>query len=498
MTGVLTAFLCWVGSPCISRALAAAFPRPVFARTVVVYGWSGTVSVRTPHGTLVALHHARAVAAPVGSRIDTSHGSAVLITASSHGGHLQTADLTGGTVTVAQRRSQQGATTLRVPAPSGHSCSGASSAAVRSYIRVTHPTRHRTRYRESTDRPLAGAADVPSGTFVLAGTYETATNDGPASWRLSDACTGTTAANAAGKVTATITKTGTTYPLLVGQSYQARCEFLHADESEYCGAFLSGSLNSSPFYSVALYTDSGADSFDLCTTLGGVKTCSPWSFSAPDRLTVREGIVTCAVSALGTYTFSFEVNGTPLNLSFPYTATTVSSAARPCSGTDIGAQYTPGSQTSSGLDANLVYANEYPVLRDAWVYQLEAYLIPTGASGKEAIAAVIYTDDGGHPGTLVAATQYAVVSQADQPGYWYFNFSSATHLQPGNYWLGIVTGGTSGVVAVPYDKGATLATTKGSVLQPPTTFGTPTTTDARISLHALYYAQDPTVSNPGS
>jgi hypothetical protein len=58
---------------------------------------------------------------------------------------------------------------------------------------------------------------------------------------------------------------------------------------------------------------------------------------------------------------------------------------------------------------------------------------------------VLYTDDGGSPGALVATTTPLTFS-ATQPGAWYdLPFASPVAVDAGRYWIGLLSGRSTGV-----------------------------------------------------
>jgi hypothetical protein len=130
---------------------------------------------------------------------------------------------------------------------------------------------------------------------------------------------------------------------------------------------------------------------------------------------------------------------------------------------------------------------------------VDVYLRPTGVAGQQTLEGVIYADSSGAPGSLLATTSTLAYLSTAQPG-WYAlklprqptaqNPSGLLLLAPGDYWIGILTGGDAGVAAVSYD-----AVTAGLAYNtnpfsagPSDPFGPISTRDERVSMYLTYYA----------
>jgi hypothetical protein len=75
-------------------------------------------------------------------------------------------------------------------------------------------------------------------------------------------------------------------------------------------------------------------------------------------------------------------------------------------------------------------------------------LTPTGAPGSEQVQGIVYADQNGAPGALVAATKPVTIRRTSASTLYPLFFHPALHLSPGTYWLGLLTGGDSGVAGV--------------------------------------------------
>jgi N,N-dimethylformamidase beta subunit-like, C-terminal len=79
------------------------------------------------------------------------------------------------------------------------------------------------------------------------------------------------------------------------------------------------------------------------------------------------------------------------------------------------------------------------------VSKLTMYLAPTGTSGQQLLEGVIYADQAGLPSALLGVSTPLTFHSTDAAGWYELPFSSAISLQPGAYWLGVISGATSSV-----------------------------------------------------
>lgn len=95
--------------------------------------------------------------------------------------------------------------------------------------------------------------------------------------------------------------------------------------------------------------------------------------------------------------------------------------------------------------------NAYSLSQSGSLTKLSLYLAPTGqTSGQADIEGVVYADSGGSPGALLGTTGQLVYS-AGQPAGWYdLSFPSPLSLTAGSYWIGVITGGSSGIAGFRY------------------------------------------------
>jgi subtilisin family serine protease len=111
--------------------------------------------------------------------------------------------------------------------------------------------------------------------------------------------------------------------------------------------------------------------------------------------------------------------------------------------------------SSDSLSANRKRVNRYSLSTSASLTKLTAYLAPSGVSGQQAIRGVVYADSGGSPGRLVAASAQLDFHSTDRAGWYDLTLPQPVALGAGNYWIGLLTGGTANVAAFRWDAGGT-------------------------------------------
>jgi streptogramin lyase len=102
-------------------------PTPVLGRTVVVGAAQGAVKVKLK-GTSAFVPLTGKVSVPTGSELDTTKGTATLVSALDTRGHLQTGTFTGGRFEVKQSRTGKGMTDLYLSGPKPGRCAAPSRA----------------------------------------------------------------------------------------------------------------------------------------------------------------------------------------------------------------------------------------------------------------------------------------------------------------------------------------------------------------------------------
>jgi subtilisin family serine protease len=132
--------------------------------------------------------------------------------------------------------------------------------------------------------------------------------------------------------------------------------------------------------------------------------------------------------------------------------------------------------------------NRWPLTTSGTVTKLSIYLQPTSTSGQQVIQGVIYADSGGTPGSLVATTNAFTFTSTNTAGWYDLTFPTPPHVAAGNYWLGVLTGNSSGVAGFRYDSvsGSRDYNSNAFTSTPSNPFGPVTTDSEQTSLYATY------------
>ncbi len=105
---------------------------------------------------------------------------------------------------------------------------------------------------------------------------------------------------------------------------------------------------------------------------------------------------------------------------------------------------------------------------------------------------MIYADNAGAPGALIAVTNQITVPANAAPGWFDFSFASSPNLPAGNYWLGYWFGGTASVY---YDTianaGRYISASYSAAGNPSANFGGGTASSIALSLYATVGAGTP-------
>jgi subtilisin family serine protease len=149
--------------------------------------------------------------------------------------------------------------------------------------------------------------------------------------------------------------------------------------------------------------------------------------------------------------------------------------------TTVGGSSDPGTADYERVDA-------FSLGQAGSVTKLTVYLQRL-SSGQQVLEGVIYADQGGTPGSLLAVSQQVTFGTSAASGWYDLPFASAVSLQPGVYWLGIIDGATSNVIGLAYDD----STTSSSAVAPApyangplNPFGPGTLQYEQISIYATY------------
>ena len=132
--------------------------------------------------------------------------------------------------------------------------------------------------------------------------------------------------------------------------------------------------------------------------------------------------------------------------------------------------------------------NHYALPVGGSVTKLTIYLAPTATAGEELIEGIIYSDSGGAPSALLGVTEQLTFSHANAAGWYDMKFASPVKLAAGNYWIGVITGGTGNVAGFRYDSVAGSRDYNSNVYTsgPSNPFGAVTVDAEQTSLYATY------------
>ena len=434
LVGVLAAALGALG---VGSASASTVTGPSLGRTVELAPVSGRVFVRVP-GASHSVALVRQMVVPVGSRIDTTHGTVDLTSEGPAGAGLQTGVFDGGAFIVQQPRSGQtnliltGGTRPAVCGSGRGSRARAANLSPR-VLRLLHASAH--------------------GRFTTRGRYAAATVRGTI-WTTADTCAGTTISAQKDTVdtTANTFPESVQVPLMAGESVTYRCATRAAGpvSRAYCVVLLTSNAPApnQPAFSTFLATTNRAQSAQLCVQSPGAATagCTTYPLSDPTDLGLRDLNVACPASqGPGLYRIAYRLDGVPLGSAFEYEAPRIRLGHGPCQ--SFLGQLKQGPDTAV-LDANVKLVNDYSLLSPATAQWLGLALTPTGAPGSEQVRGIVYADQNGTPGALVAATKPVTIHRTSASTLYPLFFPEALHLSPGTYWLGLLTGGDSGVAGV--------------------------------------------------
>jgi thermitase len=143
---------------------------------------------------------------------------------------------------------------------------------------------------------------------------------------------------------------------------------------------------------------------------------------------------------------------------------------------------------SESFKADRKRVNRYPLPEAATVSGLSVYLKPTSTAGSQTLKGVVYADSNGAPGALLASTNELVFNSTDVKGWYDLTLPAPVTLQPGDYWIGLFAGGTSGVAGIRWDSVAASRISNSNTYTsgPRNPFGSGTTDDRQMSLYAVF------------
>jgi hypothetical protein len=415
--------------------------------------------------------------------VDTTHGTVALTARASTGG-LQKGIFNGGAFIVTQERT--GETDLALTGgrprsvcqiPSGMSASAA--AAQPPVLRTLHATAH--------------------GRFRTTGQYASATIRGT-EWTTTDTCAATTIADERDRVLTRANIEPITFPLMPGETISYHCSKvgLPPVSRGYCievigeigpETTMKGVTKVVPSFAMGLATLGPARRLAVCirppsAAAGG---CTPYPLGPPNGQGLRFSTVICQPDrGPGPYVVTVRLGGVQLGPRLTYHAPNRPVIHRPCE-TTFGQSGFPAQVAP--LSANIKRVNEYSVPTAASVPYFGMTLQPTGVGGAEQVRGVIYADRRGAPGRLVGATLPITIGARTPPKRYFVPVPSLHRMRPGRYWIGVLTGGDSGVAAIRYLPVAGSAPTNANAFSagPSDPFGSITSVaDTQMALYVDY------------
>jgi hypothetical protein len=116
------------------------------------------------------------------------------------------------------------------------------------------------------------------------------------------------------------------------------------------------------------------------------------------------------------------------------------------------------------------------------------YLQPGGTSGQQLLKGVVYADQAGTPGALLAVSNELSFSSTNSAGWYDLSFPSPVALQPGTYWIGVMSGVTANVAGFRWNNvaGARAINSDTYSSGPGNPFGTATIDSEQMSVYATY------------
>jgi hypothetical protein len=149
------------------------------------------------------------------------------------------------------------------------------------------------------------------------------------------------------------------------------------------------------------------------------------------------------------------------------------------------------STVGSGSDtmrADRKRVNRYQLVAAGAVSKLSMYLVPTSTGGTQVLKGLIYADNAGSPGALLGVSSELSFSSSQAAGWYDLRFASPVSLAAGNYWLGVISGGTSYVAGFRFAivSGSRVFNANSYGSGPSSPFGSASTDGEQMSIYATY------------
>ena len=150
----------------------------------------------------------------------------------------------------------------------------------------------------------------------------------------------------------------------------------------------------------------------------------------------------------------------------------------------LGKKTVGGSSDSFAPDRKRVSA--YALATGGTISKLTIYLAPGGAAGQQVLKGVVYADAGGSPGSLLASSNEFTYTSSALAGWYDLTLAHPLAVQPGRYWIGVITGAATHVAGFRYDSVANARDISANTYTagPSDPFGSFSTDGEEMSLYA--------------
>ena len=140
------------------------------------------------------------------------------------------------------------------------------------------------------------------------------------------------------------------------------------------------------------------------------------------------------------------------------------------------------------LSANRKRVNRYQLSTPGALTKLSVYLQSSAVAGKQALRGVIYSDTRGVPKALLGVTSTISFRGGEAAGWYDLSLAKPLALQPGFYWIGVLSGSTSKIATIRWKSVASSGKYNSNryAAGPSNPFGPVTTDSERLSLYATY------------
>jgi hypothetical protein len=132
--------------------------------------------------------------------------------------------------------------------------------------------------------------------------------------------------------------------------------------------------------------------------------------------------------------------------------------------------------------------NRYALSAPGSVTKLTIYLESTAKAGQQVMKGILYADEAGAPGALLGVTEQLTFTHGNAARWYDMPFASPVHLAAGNYWIGVITGGTGNVTGFRFDSVAQSRDFNANAFAggPSNPFGPVSVDSEQASLYATY------------